>query len=180
MLRLWLLRHAKSAWDDPDLDDFARPLSPRGKKACRALARHMGERAIHPDLILCSPATRTRQTWERLEKRLNGNAPPKIPGEPRTRFEPRLYLAESTTLLSLVRATPAAIRELLVVGHNPGLEDFASELTGSSAGDALERLQAKYPTGGLAELTFSTKTWGQVAPKTGFLASFVVPAQLAD
>ena len=70
MLRLWLLRHAKSAWDDPALDDFARPLSARGKKACRALARHMGERAIYPDLVLCSPATRTRQTWERLEKLL--------------------------------------------------------------------------------------------------------------
>ncbi|MEK9968564.1 MAG: histidine phosphatase family protein [Ferrovibrio sp.] len=180
MLRLWLLRHAKSAWDDPDLDDFARPLSPRGKKACRALARHMGERAIYPDLVLCSPATRTRQTWERLEKRLSSNAPASIPGEPGTRFEAKLYMAESATLLSLVRATPAPIREVLLVGHNPGLEDFAQDLTGSSAGDALERLKAKYPTGGLAELTFNAKNWGQLAPKSGFLASFVVPAQLAD
>lgn len=179
MLRLWLLRHAKSAWDDPELDDFARPLSPRGKKACRALARHMGERAIHPDLVLCSPATRTRQTWERLEKRLSGHAPPKVPGEPRARFESRLYMAESATLLALVRAAPATTRELLLIGHNPGLEEFASDLTGSSAGDALDRLRDKYPTGGLAELTFSAKNWGQVAPKTGFLASFVVPAQLA-
>ncbi|WP_341912812.1 histidine phosphatase family protein [Ferrovibrio terrae] len=178
MLRLWLLRHAKSAWDDPELDDFARPLSPRGKKACRALARHMGERALQPDLVLCSPSTRTRQTWERLEKRLTLDRPPRMPGEARARFEPSLYLAESTTLLALVRATPTAVRELMLIGHNPGLEDFARELTGTSAGDALSRLTEKYPTGGLAELTFSVKSWGQVTPKSGFLASFVVPAQL--
>lgn len=180
MLRLWLLRHAKSAWDDPDLDDFARPLSPRGKKACRALARHMAERSLQPDLVLCSPATRTRQTWERLEKRLAADQPPRMPGEPRTRFEPSLYMADSSTLLALVRATPAAIRELLVIGHNPGLEEFAASLSGASAGDALDRLQQKYPTGGLAELTFTAKSWAQVAPKGGFLASFVVPAQLAE
>lgn len=180
MLRLWLLRHAKSAWDDPSLDDFARPLAPRGKKACRALARHMGERAIYPDMVLCSPAVRTRQTWERLEKRLSGGAPPKVPGEPRARFDTKLYLAESPTLLSLVRAVPAAVRELLVIGHNPGLEDFAQALTGTSAGDALERLKEKYPTGGLAELTFSVKNWSQISEKNGFLASFVIPAQLMD
>ncbi len=79
-----------------------------------------------------------------------------------------------------MRAVPAATRELLLIGHNPGLDEFASDLTGSSAGDALERLRDKYPTGGLAELTFNAKNWGQVAPKSGFLASFVVPAQLAD
>src|SRR5262245_29261662 len=124
MLRLWLLRHAKSAWDDPELDDFARPLSPRGKKACRALARHMAERGLQPDLVLCSPATRTRQTWERLEKRLTLDRPPRIPGDPLTRFEPSLYMAESPILLSLVRAAPTAIRELMLIGHNPGLEDF--------------------------------------------------------
>lgn len=180
MLRLWLLRHAKSAWDDPSLDDFARPLSPRGKKACRALARHMAERAIHPDLVLCSPATRTKQTWERLEKRLAADRPPRVPGDPRARFDQKLYLAEFPALLGLVRATPAAIRELLVIGHNPGLEEFAQRLTGTSAGDALSRLAEKYPTGGLAELTFTAKTWGQVAEKGGFLASFVVPAQLMD
>jgi phosphohistidine phosphatase len=183
MLRLWLLRHAKSAWDDPALDDFARPLSPRGKKACRALARHMGERAIRPDLVLCSPAVRTRQTWERLDKRLSGGGdgrPPKVPGEPRVRFDQKLYLADSSTLLSVVRATPTAVRELLLVGHNPGLEDLARDLTGTSAGDALDRLSGKYPTGGLAELAFTVKSWGQVGGKAGFLASFVVPAQLAD
>jgi len=180
MLRLWLLRHAKSAWDDPELDDFARPLSPRGKKACRALARHMAERSLMPDLVLCSPATRTRQTWERLEKRLSADQPPRVPGEARIRFDPSLYLADSRTLLALVRAAPTAIRELLLVGHNPGLEEFAAELAGSSAGDALTRLKEKYPTGGLAELTFTAKSWGQVAPKAGFLASFVVPAQLSE
>ncbi|WP_300303924.1 histidine phosphatase family protein [Ferrovibrio sp.] len=176
MLRLWLLRHAKSAWDDPSLDDFARPLSSRGKKACRLLARHMGERNICPDLVLCSPATRTRQTWERLAKRLSDGVPDRIPA----RFEPALYLAEPTTLLALIRAAPTDCRELLLIGHNPGLEEFAGRLAGSSAGDALERLAEKFPTGGLAEIAFPVKAWAQVGPKAGFLASFVVPAQLKD
>lgn len=176
MLRLWLLRHAKSAWDDPGLDDFARPLSPRGKKACRALARHVAERNLQPCLVLCSPATRTRQTWERLDKRLSGGAPDPIP----VRFEPSLYLADPTTLLALTRAAPTDCRELMLIGHNPGLEEFAARLSGSAAGDALDRLTEKYPTGGLAEIAFPVKAWAQVAPKAGFLASFVVPAQLKD
>ena len=184
MLRLWLLRHAKSAWDDPGLDDFARPLSPRGKKACRKLGRHMAERGIHPDLVLCSPATRTRQTWERLEKRLQPAAA--TAGEtgeterPRVRFEPTLYLAEPPALLAIVRAAPKRCRELLLIGHNPGLEEFAQLLTGSATGDALTRLAGKFPTGGLAELTFPVPAWAEIAPESGFLASFVIPAQLGD
>lgn len=170
MLRLWLLRHAKSAWDDPTLDDFARPLSPRGRKSCRRIGRHMAERGIAPDLVLCSPATRTRQTWERLEKRLGQDA--------RVRFEPSVYLADPGALLALVRAVPTACREVLLVGHNPGLEELAQKLAGSAAGDALTRLTDKYPTGALAELTFAARTWAQVAPDGGFLASFVTPNQL--
>jgi phosphohistidine phosphatase len=185
MLRLWLLRHAKSAWDDPGLDDFARPLSPRGKKACRRLARHMAERGILPDLVLCSPATRTRQTWERLEKRLQpavaaaGDHGDEA-GRPRVRFEPSLYLAEPPALFAIVRAAPKRCRDLLLIGHNPGLEEFAQRLAGTAAGDALERLGTKFPTGGLAELAFPVAAWGDIAPDGGFLASFVVPAQLED
>lgn len=186
MLRLWLLRHAKSAWDDPGLDDFARPLSPRGKKACRRLARHMAERGIHPDLVLCSPATRTRQTWERLEKRLQpatagtGAGAGDDGDRPRVRFEPSLYLAEPPALFAIIRAAPKRCRELLLIGHNPGLEEFAQRLTGSAAGDALPRLTGKFPTAGLAELTFPVATWSEITPESGFLASFVVPSQLGE
>ncbi|WP_428247497.1 SixA phosphatase family protein [Ferrovibrio sp.] len=172
MLRLWLLRHAKSAWEDPGLDDFARPLAPRGKRACRRLARHLAERAVQPDLVLCSPAQRTRQTWERLTKRLG----PEI----ETRFDHSLYLAEAANLLATLRAAPTNCRELMLIGHNPGLEDLAVRLCASGAGDALERLKTKYPTGGLAEISFAIKRWADVAPKSGFLASFVVPAMLDE
>jgi len=170
MLRLWLLRHAKSAWDDPDLDDFARPLAPRGKKACRRLGRHMAERGIRPDLVLCSPAMRTRQTWERVGKRLDKDIA--------CRFDPGLYLADRKALQAVVRAAPTDCRELLLIGHNPGLEDLAALLCGSGAGDALDRLITKYPTGGLAEIGFTAKRWAEVTPKSGFLASFVTPAML--
>ncbi|MBX3456618.1 histidine phosphatase family protein [Ferrovibrio sp.] len=170
MLRLWLLRHAKSAWNDPDLDDFARPLAPRGKKACRRLGRHLAERGIRPDLVLCSPAARTRQTWERLAK--------KLPADIVCRFDPGLYLADRKALQALVRSAPTDCRELLLIGHNPGLEDLAALLCGSGASDALDRLIAKYPTGGLAEISFAAKRWAEVTPKSGHLASFVTPAML--
>ncbi len=170
MLRLWLLRHAKSAWDDPALDDFARGLAPRGRKACRRLARHLAERAVRPDLVLCSPATRTRDTWTRIAKRIG----PEI----ETRFDQGLYLAEANALLATIRAAPTGCRELLLVGHNPGLEDLAERLAGSAAGEALERLRIKYPTGALAELSFPVQRWAEIGAKTGFLASFVTPAML--
>lgn len=172
MLRLWLLRHAKSAWDDPELDDFARPLSPRGRKACRRIGRHMAERGIRPDLVLCSPATRTRQTLERLQKRLGQDA--------KVRFEPTLYLAAPDVMLALIRSLPNACREVLVIGHNPGLEELAQKLAGTAAGDALARLAEKYPTGALAELCFPVRSWSQTSPEGGFLASFVTPNQLGD
>lgn len=174
MLRLWLLRHAKSAWDDPALDDLARPLSPRGKKACRALARHLRERGMRPDLVLCSPATRTRQTWERIAKRLNDGSAEAIA----VRFDTGLYLADARHLLGTLRTAPASCRDLMLVGHNPGLEDLAAQLAGSGAGDGLERLATKYPTGALAELAFPVKRWADLAPRGGFLASFITPAQL--
>jgi len=170
MLRLWLLRHAKSAWDDPGLDDFARTLAPRGKKACRRLARHLAERAVRPDLVLCSPASRTRETWERLAKRLGADI--------EARFDQGLYLAEATSLLATLRAAPTGCRELMLIGHNPGLEDLAARLSGSASGDALARLGEKYPTGGLAEISFALKRWADLAPRSGFLASFVTPAML--
>lgn len=172
MLRLWLLRHAKSGWDDPALDDFARPLAPRGRKACRRLGRHLTERGVAPDLILASPAARTRETLERIRTHL--------PAESVVRFEPRLYLAETPTLLAVLRAAPKDCRELMLIGHNPGLEDLAAALCPEGAGSALDRLREKYPTGGLAEIAFTAKRWADLGPQSGYLSSFVVPAQLGD
>src|SRR3546814_667984 len=99
---------------------------------------------------------------------------------PRVRFEPSLYLAEPPALFAIIRAAPKRCRELLLIGHNPGLEEFAQRLTGSAAGDALPRLTGKFPTAGPAELTFPVTTWAEITPESGFLASFVVPAQLGE
>jgi len=170
MLRLWLLRHAKSAWDDPSQNDFDRKLSPRGKRACRRLAQHLLARGVVPEAILCSPAARTRETYERLRRQLVVLPDPV--------YDATLYLAEPKVLLNAIHSTPARNRDLMLIGHNPGLEDLAAQLTGSASGDAQERLRQKYPTGGLSELTFPVKHWSEVAPRSGYLASFVTPAQL--
>ncbi|HEX6956514.1 MAG TPA: histidine phosphatase family protein [Ferrovibrio sp.] len=175
MLLLWLLRHAKSAWDDPERDDFSRPLSPHGKRACRLLARHIAERGLRPDLVLCSPAVRARQTWEGVAKGLAGDDRRPMA---EIRFEPSLYMAAPPTLLALVRAVPAICRKVMLIGHNPGLEDFARQLTGSADRDTLLRLASKYPTGALAELTFPVESWSQIGPGGGFLASLTAPREI--
>lgn len=163
--RLLLLRHAKSSWDDPSLADRDRPLAPRGRKAASRIARHLGERDERPDLVLCSPATRTRQTLERL------SLDPSV----RVEFNERLYAASAAALLALLRALPASAGTVLVVGHNPGLEELALEL--AVPGPHRERIAEKFPTGALATLAFDG-AWAELARGACTLVDYVVPRDL--
>lgn len=167
MKRLYLLRHAKSAWDDPTLRDRDRPLAPRGRKAAKRVGRWAKGHAIRPELVLCSPAVRARQTLERVLPGL---------GEPTVWFEITLYGAAAETLLARVRALSEEVDEAMLVGHNPGLHDLVLLL--AAPGPQLERAQANVPTGALAELELGADRWADVAPGTARLARFVVPREL--
>jgi len=134
--RLVLLRHAKSAWPD-DLADHERPLASRGRReaplAGRWLAEHVGE----IDLVVCSPAVRTRQTWELVSAELDrtglertGPERSGLPGAPEFRIDERVYEAGAGDLVRVARELPAAVGTALVIGHNPGLEDLVGTLTG--------------------------------------------------
>ncbi|HYF09237.1 MAG TPA: histidine phosphatase family protein, partial [Acetobacteraceae bacterium] len=116
MRQLLLMRHAKSAWDDPALADHARPLNARGRRAAAAMAAAMHDLGLAPDVILVSSARRTLQTLEAM-------AP--LPDSPIVTPMDDIYLAPWERLLSLLRSVPETARSVLLVGHNPGLHELA-------------------------------------------------------
>ncbi|WP_378943393.1 SixA phosphatase family protein [Mesorhizobium sp. ANAO-SY3R2] len=142
--QLLLLRHAKSSWDDGSLSDFDRPLAPRGEKAAPRIGAEMARRNWLPDLALVSPAARTRETWRLVSADWPEPAPPVL-------FHEDLYEASADELLAESRLAPDRVATLLIVGHNPGLEEFARRLAGpGSDAKASALLGEKLPTGAFA------------------------------
>ena len=133
-----LLRHAKSAWSDPRLDDHDRPLNRRGEQAAKAMADHIARHEPRPDLILCSTAMRTRQTLAPLIKLLDAPAPP-------IALEKGLYLASEDVLLAHLQAVGDDIATVLLIGHNDGIWHLAEGLAGSGPADALAAAAGEIP-----------------------------------
>jgi phosphohistidine phosphatase len=161
--QLFVLRHAKSSWDDPGLDDHDRPLAPRGRRAAALLAGHVRAAGIRPALVLCSSARRTRETLESVD-----------PGG-RPEIEPELYGASVSELCDRLRRVSPTIRSVMLVGHNPSLQMLVLRLAGS--GDGLDSVRAKFPTGALATLTFDGP-WSELGPGAAELAAYVRPKDL--
>jgi phosphohistidine phosphatase len=163
---LYLLRHAKSSWADQALPDYERPLAPRGRRDAPRIAKHLHRLGSEPDLVLCSPAVRTRETFELLKPAL---------GAPTVVFEGELYGATANDLLARVNGVPDDVASLMLIGHNPGLQQLVLVLAAS--GDELERLESKFPTGALATLALA-KGWSHLGPGDGVLTDYVIPKQL--
>lgn len=170
MKRLYLLRHAKSSWDDPLIEDHDRILNERGQRAASLMGVYMAQQGWQPAAVLCSTAARTRETLDRLAAQM--------PDLPAPRFEKHLYLAQPEKMLDLIRTIDPAAASILVVGHNPGTESLAFRLTGGGDDAARMRLQQRYPTGGLAVLDFAADRWTDVELGRGALATFTVPKDL--
>jgi phosphohistidine phosphatase len=172
-VRLLLLRHAKS---DRSLEiaDHERPLSVRGEKAAPRIGAFLHTKNFDPAFVLCSTAERTKQTLERIL--------PFLAGAPKIRYEARLYLAEWPELLAEIHGVPSGASPLLVIGHNPGLEQLASELARVPEGTIerrnLRKMTNKFPTAALAVLEFDAEDWQAVKPGSGVLADFVRPKDL--
>lgn len=171
MLRLMLLRHAKSNWP-AGVADRDRPLAARGREAAPLMGGYLAEELLLPDLVLISPARRTVETWELVA--------PMLPEKPATQYEPRIYEARTSALLDVVQETEPAVKTLLMVGHNPGFEELAQSLTGHGDRYAAARMSQKYPTCGLAVLDFAIEDWRDVAERGGRLDRFVTPASLGE
>ena len=171
MLRLLILRHAKSDWDNAKLDDFDRPLSKRGRKDAPRMGRYIAEHASPLDHVLCSSAVRTCETWALMATALSK------PPEPQ--MLRAMYLAGPDALLEIVRAAPPTCSTLLIIGHNPGLHELALSLCSSRSSTQPRKVLAKkFPTAALAVLQFRVKSWGAVKPGTGLLTAFVTPKLL--
>ena len=168
MPRVYLLRHAKSSWKDRSLADRDRPLAGRGRRAARAMAVHMEAEGIRPDLVLCSPARRTRETLECLGTALGHGV--------EARFDEELYGAGEAELFGLLRALGDEVQSVVVIGHNPGLEDLAVAL--ASEGAELARLREKYPTAALATIDLPADTWAAITRRSGELVGYVRPRDL--
>ena len=164
---LSLLRHAKSVWDAPVARDFDRPLNARGRKAARAMGREMKRLRLDFDHVLASPAARVTETIEGLEEEYGPLA---------AEYDERFYLASAETLLEIVRAAGDSQRRLLLLGHNPGMEQLALLL--GRSGEMRERIAAKYPTGALAEISFDLASWRDVTAGAGRLERFLRPRDL--
>lgn len=171
--RLTLMRHAKSSWEDYALSDFDRPLAPRGKKAAPKMGQYLYEQYLVPDLVLCSSANRTRETLARVQTTL--------PGDYEIQFDRSIYSAGmGDGILNLLSGVASDVNHVLVVGHNPSMQEMALNLTNwqISNQDHLHHLQRKFSTGGVASMVFGIESWSEVAGGRGELTHFMVPKML--
>lgn len=167
---LSLLRHAKSSWDDPVERDFDRPLNGRGHRAARRIGVFLAEEKLRFDLVLASPAVRVRQTIEGVEEGMGAKLD--------VRFDERIYLASAAMLYALVQETPDEAGHVLLIGHNPGLEDMALLASNDKSAPLRREVEEKYPTATLATLEFPGKGWAEVDEGRGRFIRFVRPRDL--
>src|SRR3954452_6778440 len=161
MKTLYLLRHAKSDWDDPSLQDHDRPLAARGKRDAQRMAGHLADRGMKPELVLCSSARRTQDTLELLRPALGDEADVRVTDE--------IYDAAVSTVLGLVNGVSSDVASVMVIGHNPTTQDLALQLTGDGERDAVAQLHAKFPTCALAVLEIRVDNWADVAAGQAYL-----------
>jgi phosphohistidine phosphatase len=167
--QLFVLRHAKSSWGDPGLDDRERPLAPRGRQAVKLLGEHIRSSGVRPQQVLVSPAKRTIETLE-------GVAPG---GE--VLVEPELYGASAASLLERLRTVPEEIHSVMLIGHNPAMQALVLELADKRSSDParLQSAARKFPTGALA--TFELQApWAEIRPGAAILKDLVRPKELGE
>lgn len=169
MVSVSLFRHAKSAWDNPGLGDFDRPLAPRGEAAAPLMGAYIEREGLVPDFVLCSPAQRARQTLELASAEWSV--------KPDVRFEETLYLTSAEHMLSLLSAVPDTFGHVMIVGHNPGIHGLAAMLARSGDALSMAKMAEKFPTAALAVFDFKGG-WDDISPGKGKLRVFVTPKSL--
>lgn len=166
-LRLILTRHAKSSWDDPTMADHDRPLNPRGQAAAGHLGAWLASRGDLPGQVLCSDARRTQETWAGIAPHLGAG--------PELVLKPALYHAGPDVMLAVLRGATQPV--VMMLGHNPGIGEFAERLLARAPADPEFR---RYPTGATLVATFEVASWDQVGFGSGAALDFVVPRELVD
>lgn len=170
MKRLTLLRHAKSGDDGLVARDFDRRLNAKGRRAARAMGKHLKDAGACFDKVVASPAVRVVETLEEVSVGYGAAITPD--------WQRTLYLAPADELLDVVRALPDAIESLLLVGHNPGLEELVLMLVPAERGGGRCEVEEKYPTASVAEIALPVAHWDEVKAGAGVLETFVRPRDL--
>ena len=168
---LTLLRHAKSDWSDRSMRDFDRPINERGVRGAAAIGHCLAERETVFDLILASPAVRVVETLDRLQPAYGRSLNPE--------WDRRIYLASSVTLMDVLRSVEDDPGHVLMVGHNPGLEDLIFDLVPDDGSSPLrDTVEEKFPTAALATLELAIDDWADIADGCGKLTDLVRPRDL--
>lgn len=169
MKTVYLIRHAKSSWDDPDLSDLQRPLNERGKRDAPRMGQRLRKKDLRPDLVLSSPAKRTRSTAKRICKEI---------GFPKDniRTDRRLYHADEEGILTVIREVKDKHDLIFIFGHNPGLTDFVNTIAQEDANQFIDNV----PTCGVAAFTFDVDSWNDIKWKTGRMIFYDFPKSRND
>jgi phosphohistidine phosphatase len=168
---LFLLRHAKSSRDAPQLGDAERPLNKRGQHAAASIGKYMANNGLLPRTVLCSPAVRTLQTWEIVAQQLSN--------PPAATICPELYdFGNGDAAFACIRKADASELPLMIVAHNPALHSLAQRLIIQDDTEPHNRLAIKFPTGALAVISFNVDSWQDISEGTGKLEQFVRPKDL--
>jgi phosphohistidine phosphatase len=169
--KLIILRHAKSGWDDPVARDFDRPLNARGDKAAQMMGVWMARNKVAPDHVIASPAVRVVETIDKLAAGFGTRI--------EVQWERRIYLASSATLMDVLREVDDQYQTVLIVGHNPGLEDLVLDMVPEGVDPERRALvEAKFPTAALAELTLSIDSWSAIDRNIARFDRFTRPRDL--
>jgi len=168
---LYLLRHAKSGWDDPVARDFDRPLNKRGEKAARTIGQWMAANGVTFEQVIASPAVRVIDTLDGVWAGYGRKMEPT--------WDRRIYLASSATLLDVLREVSDEHDSVMMVGHNPGMEDVVFDLVPDDGSSPLrEEVEVKYPTAALAQLDIDIDSWSDIGKPVALLKRFVRPRDL--
>jgi phosphohistidine phosphatase len=168
--RILLLRHAKARPGDAATVDADRPLDPRGEAAATTVGRYLARAGWLPDTVLCSAARRARETLEGLWRDWSHHPP--------AAFEEGLYAAGPAELLARLRAVEPETASVLVVGHNPTIQQAALDLAGGGSRAAYAQMKARFPTAGLAVLEADVSDWSGLRPGTADLRAFFGPEDI--
>lgn len=163
MKRLFIVRHAKSSWDYPELDDYDRPLNKRGKKNAPEMGQRLAHRQIMPEGMITSPAKRAADTAKLIAKEISFSSK-------NIQEEPLFYLASIKNMIAVLQSVPNDIETLMVFGHNPGLTDLANFLSGADI--------YNIPTCGIAEIEFKISSWNEIEKESGNLNSIDYPKKI--
>ncbi|MXU66418.1 SixA phosphatase family protein [Oceanomicrobium pacificus] len=167
MKQLVLMRHAKSSWSDPDEADLDRPLNDRGKAASERMGKWLRKREFSPDIVLVSPAKRTRDTWKRVARKLGS--------EVKAKTEQDIYSASPKALLKLIKDQPDSAGSILLVGHQPTLSSLTRKLSGGKVKSSNKAAFSVFPTAACAVLEFDTESWAEVEFDSGSFVKFRKP-----